>query len=570
MAANSSTPTTDKLPSFAVGEWKIESGSQRLSRDGQAIKLEPKVMRVLVYLAERQGRVVSREELESDVWAGRVVTYDAVTNTIIKLRRAFGDDPKEPRYIETISKNGYRLIPQVTWNSPSPDDLPARIEKEIGTDVPGWLERNRIGVVFGTVALALAGGWALLSKEEQAPLPAQTASGEPPSIAVLPFDNLSGDPTQDYFSDGITEDLITDLSKVSGLLVLARNSVFAYKGSTLPEQEIGKELKASHLLKGSVRKEGDRVRINVRLVDAIHGGNRWAERYDHRLDDIFAIQDKLTAQIVSAMEVELAPSDRRRLTRNHIASVEAYDAFLRGLDFYGRRSEEDNRQAKEHFQQAIDLDPLYARAYTGLALAYTRDFSDSWSDPDGQSMKKANELARRAAELDNSVPQVRFVLSQQELYARNYSAAIDQIEQAIQLKPSYADGYAMLAWTLHFAGRPEEGFEALQRAVRLNPRVPAIYRGIFGALHYELGNTQEAIGYLEEGTEISPNYQLLRVLLTAAYSGAGMLDEAQWQAEEVLALNPDFSLKDMEQVYPIRNPLYMERMIADLKRAGLH
>ncbi len=557
------------MPCFSVGGWDVDPSSQRLSGDGRAIKLEPKVMRVLVYLAEHQGRVVSREELESDVWAGRVVTYDAVTNTIIKLRKAFGDDPKEPRFIETISKNGYRMIPQVTWNSPSPDEIPARIEEKNGTDVPGWLARNRIGVVVGIVTLVLAGGWALLSTEEKAPLPAQTASGEPPSIAVLPFDNLSGDPAQDYFSEGITEDLITDLSKVSGLLVLARNSVFAYKGSRLPEQEIGKELKASHLLKGSVRKEGDRVRINVRLVDAVHGDNRWAERYDHRLDDIFAIQDKLTAQIVSAMEVELAPSDRRRLTRNHIASVEAYDAFLRGLDFYGRRSEEDNRQAKEHFQRAIDLDPLFARAYTGLALAYTRDFSDSWSDPDGQSMKKANELAHRAVELDDSVPQVRFVLSQQELYARNYSAAIDQIERAIQLKPSYADGYAMLAWILHFAGRPEEGFEALERAIRLNPQVPAIYRGIYGALHYELGNTQEAIRFLEEGTEISPNYQLLRVMLTAAYSGAGMLDEARWQAEEVLALNPDFSLKDIEQVYPIRNPLYMERMIADLKRAGL-
>jgi TolB-like protein/DNA-binding winged helix-turn-helix (wHTH) protein/Tfp pilus assembly protein PilF len=554
---------------FDVGEWRVDPASNSLRHGEETVRLEPKVMEVLVQLAVRQPEVVSRQELEASVWAGVVVTYDALTNTIIKLRRTFGDDPRHPRFIETISKKGYRLLAPVRWLGalPSASVVPSRESLEAAGGRPP--RSRRIWLAIALLALPLLAAWLGYTRGRPSPEPIFVPAAARPVLAVLPFDNLSGDPAQQYFANGMTDDLITDLSGLDGLLVLARNSVFVYKGSTQSEQEIGRRLGARYLLKGSLQRDGEHLRINVQLVDAEDGGVRWAGRYSERVDAIFRIQDEITAHTVAVLEGVLRPEEPRHLARRAIPRIEAYDAFLRGLDHYARRSREDNQEAKRHFREAMTLDPKFARAYAALALAHSRDAIDGWVVPASRAMDEAEALARRALELDDRSPQVRFVMGQVELSRQRYARAIEEVEQAIALKPSYADGYALLAWVLHFAGRPEEGLESMQRAIRLNPRVPAIYRLVWGCLHYALEQHTEAVRLLEEGADISPHHQQLRVWLAAAYAGAGRLEEARWQAAEIGTLNPAFSLKDVEQEFPIRDPLYMERLTRDLKRAGV-
>ncbi|MCG6861783.1 MAG: winged helix-turn-helix domain-containing protein, partial [Chromatiaceae bacterium] len=285
---------------FTVGDWLVDPRSNELHRDSARVKLEPKVMRVLCVLAERPGSVVAREDLESRVWAGMVVTSDAVTNTIIKLRKVFGDDSRNPRYIETISKTGYRLIAEVKPGSTA-TAAPGSLHSWEGLRPARWL--------VPLLVVLLLGAW-LASRDYGTE---DSRSEQYPRVAVLPFENLSADPKQDYFADGITEDLITDLSKVSGLEVIARNSAFAYKGSREREQAIAADLGVAYLLKGSVRRSGDRIRINARLTDGRDGDNLWADRYDSQIEDVFDIQDEITTRIVTALEVEIAPKDRSRV-----------------------------------------------------------------------------------------------------------------------------------------------------------------------------------------------------------------------------------------------------------------
>ena len=552
-------------PPLIVGDWEVYARANELRRGSRTVRLEPKVMQVLCFLASRPGQPVSREELEAEAWPRMVVTYDAVTNSIIKLRKALGDDARHPRYIETLSKSGYRLIADVRTAPPEPAVRPAEPERLGGA----WF-RWRWPIAGISVALLL--GVVLLTTDKP-PGVQQDLPGAPtpavPGIAVLPFDNLGAVPEQDYFADGITEDLITDLSKLSSLRVVARNSAFAYKGSRQDESAIAGELGVDYLLKGSVQRSGGRVRINVRLTDGAHGGNLWADRYDRQIDDLFALQDEIAAQILSALEVKIAPGDRARLGRDHVASIEAYDAFLRGLDHYGRHSLEDTQLAIDHYERAIALDPGFARAYAGLAMVYTRDAVEGWDLTAEDGLTKAAALTEQALRLDPSVPQIYFAQGLIELYRRDYAAAVRNAERALAINPSYADAHALLAWILHFAGRPDEGLASLERAVRLNPRVPAIYRYVRGTLHYEKHDIDQALADFEAAVEVSPSFQLVRVWLAAAYAAAGRLDDAAWQVQEVLALDPHVTVAQAERAFPIRDPLYRERLLADLRRAGL-
>lgn len=561
---------------FMVADWTVDAAANRLLRDGDEVRLEPKAMSVLVYLASHRGRVVSRDELESAVWTGMVVGYDAITNAVIKLRRALGDNSRAPRIIETISKTGYRLIAEVgpivepaRVFAPTPD---AAIPTAPRTPASRPM-RRRLGLLPVAAVLALllvvVATAIYLWRAPQDPVQVTSTPPERVSIAVLPFDNPTADPSQDYFANGITEDLITDLSKVSGLLVVARNSAFAYQDSTEPADSIGRALGVRFLLKGSLRRQGQQLRLNVRLIDSQDGRTLWAERYDRQLTDVFVVQDELTAQIVSALQVELAPADRKRLARNHEASVAAYDELLRGNNFYGRRSFAGNELAKAHYQRAIALDPGFARAYSALALAHSRGAVDGWEAGAHGAMERAATLVDQALKLDPTVPQIYFVRCQIALYRGDHADAIREAETAIALSPGYADAYAVLAMVLHYAGRPAEGLEELARAVRLNPTLPSIYRLVRGALHYSLGDYPSAIADLEPAIPMNPTYQMLHLWLAAAYAGSGRIEEAQWEAAELMALNPGFSLEHVRSVYPIRDPAYMERLIADLYKAGL-
>ena len=553
---------------FNVGDWTIEPAANRVFRADEEVRLEPKVMRVLVYLAERHGEVVSRNDLEANVWSGMIVTDDAVTNAVIKLRRALGDNARDPRYIETIAKTGYRLIAKTEATEPEAESPTVEPAPAPG----GRLQRMWFKTLIAGLGVLLGGSilwWATVSTN--APPPAADDPSElKPVIAVLPFENLSADPEQEYFANGITEDLITDLSKLAGLRVVARNSVFAYKGSGETAVEIGSQLHARFLLMGNVRRTAEQLRINIRLIDTKDGSNRWAERYERKTTDIFRLQDEITNNVVSVLQVELSSGDRQRLIKDYATNIEAYDLFLRGQDHFGRRSGEDSVLAKEFLEAAIEIAPNFARPYASLALVYTREW---WITNPGNSHKEslaiAESLARKARQLDEKLPQVHFVNAEVAMYRGDYAAALDHVSRAIELKPSYADGYALSGWILHWAGRPAEGLHAIDKAIELNPRVPGLYLLVKGALHYELEQIAEATRMLEKAVEKNPNINLARVFLAATYVANENLDDASWQVEEILALNPDFTLTYLEDAAPIRDPDYKDRFLRDLHRAGL-
>ena len=294
-----------------------------------------------------------------------------------------------------------------------------------------------------------------LGSSEPLPLP------DKPSIAVLPFTNISGDLEQEYFSDGITEDIITDLSKVSALFVIARNSVFTYKGRAVRVQEVSRDLGVRYVVEGSVRKSGNRVRITAQLIDGMSGGHMWAERYDRDLTDIFALQDEITEKIVAALQVKLTEGEQEQVARRYTENLVAYDYFLRGRADQARATKETNAQAREMFERAIELDPNFAGAYAVLSHTYSRDWSYQWSD-DTQALERASEAAKKAVTLDDSLPLAHARLAWIYLWRRQHEQAIAEVKRAIFLDPNFAEGYARLGIILTYAGRPGEGIDLVR------------------------------------------------------------------------------------------------------------
>jgi adenylate cyclase len=302
-----------------------------------------------------------------------------------------------------------------------------------------------------------------LRTQEALPLP------DKPSIVVLPFDNMSNDPSQDYFSDGLTEDITTDLSKISSLFVISRNSAFTYKGKAVKVQDVSRELGVRHVLEGSVRRSDNQMRITAQLIDATQGQHLWSERYDRPLQDIFAVQDEIGQQIVFALNVKLTPEEQARFKNAPTNNLEAYDYYLRGWQLAWRTTKETNAQARQLFEKAIALDPQYAGAYAGLGFTYSLEWFSQWS-ADPQNLARAEEMHQKAIALDESLPRAHAALGFVKLWQKQYAQATAEIERALTLDPNSAPGYGNLAALLMSVGRPEEAVEAAKKALRLDPR----------------------------------------------------------------------------------------------------
>ena len=389
-----------------------------------------------------------------------------------------------------------------------------------------------------------------------------------PSLAVLPFANMSGDPEQEYFSDGITEVLITDLSKISGLFVIARNSVFTYKGKAVKVEEVGQELGVKYVLEGSVRKVRNRVRITAQLVDTTTGGHLWAERYDRDLRDIFALQDEVTQKIVTALVVKLTEDEQERLVRKGTDSLEAYDYTLRGMDYFFRFTKEANGQARQMFEKAIDLDPKYALAHTWLGWTHWLDYSFGWSQ-DPQSLEWAFELAQRAISLDDSVSEAHALWGKVHLWKRQHDLAIAELEKTLSLNPNYADGLTGLGEALYFAGRPEEAIGLVKKAMRLNPKYPVWYLLNLGHAYFLTGRYEEAITTLKRVINRNPNFWPAYIYLAASYVELGQEEKARIEASELLRINPNFSLEAGRQRLPYKDKAVLEHLFDILRKAGL-
>ena len=368
--------------------------------------------------------------------------------------------------------------------------------------------------------------------------PAVRAADSRPSIAVLPFDNMSDDPEQAYFSDGITEDLITSLSKINGLFVIARNSTFAYKVKTKTVDEIARELNVRYVLEGSVRKAGQRVRITAQLIDGGTGGHLWADRFDRDLTDIFAVQDEVTHKIVAALEVKLSDHDRDNLGQGATArNVEAYDYVLRGRDQYLRYTREASVLAREMFGKAIAIDPEDAEAHAWLSLTYIHEWNQMWTSDASISLDPAFEHAKKAEALDASLPIVHTALSQVYQWRKQLDEALAEAEQAVALDPNNADALGALAETLAMAGRHEESIELIDRAIALNPHFPAWYLTIAAWANFWLRDYDAALSLVRRANVRNPDMIGNHMLLAFCHALNGNSDEAAREVDECRRLS---------------------------------
>ena len=415
------------------------------------------------------------------------------------------------------------------------------------------------------VLLGAAGwvGWRWLRPPESAGLPLP----DRPSVAVLPFSNLSQDPSQEYFSDGVTEDLITGLSKVSGLFVIARNSVFTYKGKAVKVRDVGRDLGVRYVLEGGVQRSGSRVRITAQLVDATTGYHIWAERYDREVNDIFALQDEVTQRIVSAMAVKLTEAEKRRLGRPPTGNPEAYDLVLRGHEERRLTTRDGNAESRRLFVKALDLDPNYAAAYLGLAWTHLQSWQFMWST-DREGLERARELAERAIALNESLVGAHHVLGQIYLWMKQHDSAIAEAQQAVALAPNDADGYETLAETLCWSGRPEECIQAIRHAMRVNPHYPYFYDWTLGHGYYLTGQRQQALDSFARALKGNPNFLPAHAYRGVLFTELGRMNEAREEFEQASHLGTGVSMVSLRERLPYKRPADLDRLLTAAHRAG--
>jgi adenylate cyclase len=390
-----------------------------------------------------------------------------------------------------------------------------------------------------------------------------------PSIAVLPFANMSGDAEQEYFADGISEDIITALSKLSQLFVIARNSSFTFKGKNVQIGEVGKSLGVRYVLEGSVRKSGGRVRITAQLIDATTGGHLWAERFDRDLTDIFAVQDDVTTHIVSALALNLNAVDRQAIAAEHTDNQEAYDCFLRGRELWFRTTKDANAEAGNLLRRAIELDPRFAPGYAFLGATHVIEYANGWSASPTRALEEAEKAARHAVHLDERQPYALWALAMVSLWVRRYEEAVRAAEKLIAFSPNFAEGHTALGFILHHVGRSEEALKYHERAAALNPISPAIWLHFRAQALYQLGRYPEAVGLLKRRIIRNPETDASRVLLAACYGQMGMVEEAREAWREALSVNPAYSLEHRRKVLPYKNPADFERVVEGLRKAGV-
>jgi TolB-like protein/Tfp pilus assembly protein PilF len=487
-------------------------------------------------LAGRAGDAVSREALLAEVWPGVVVGDEALTQSIIKLRRALGDDPRAPTYIETISKRGYRLIARV-GGSPAP--LP--------TARRGW------EVAASLLAVAALGAAALLWHDKPSG-PAFNGS-TPLTVTVLPFEAVGPGREDDYLARGIGSDLMTDLSRLPGLQLLGAPA--------------GKAPQARYVVSGSVQRDGEGLRVNVRLADSRSGEQLWAQRFERPFGDLLAIQSEISRSVAEHLPATIGEAERRRLARRYTTSPQAYDYFLRGQALFLVRRTRDNQEARALFAKALELDPKFARAYAALAMTYAMDYRYQASPEASAPLRRALELAETARQIDPGIPEVYWALGFVQAQSRRHREALESLNRAIELNPSYADAYALMGGIHTYLGEPAKSIPLLRAALRLNPDGGQLYYLLLGRAYLFEGDAEQALFNLRQAYARNAENLETRIFLAAALAARGERADAEWEAEQIRAIEPGFSARGWLATYPLTSERHRERLLELLASAGL-
>jgi TolB-like protein/Flp pilus assembly protein TadD len=513
---------------YVFGDYELDESRYTIRHAGKEVKTEPKALQLLSYLIRHRERFVSREELFKQLWPGQVVSEAALTRCIARLRTLLHDNGDEQHIIKTQYNRGYRFVVTVVEQS---------AEGSARNDAP-----------------------AMAMRPVQ---PAVLPDGGSTSIAVLPLVNLSGDPTQEYFADGLTEDLISELCKVPELLVIARTSVFVYKRQAVNARQISQELGVRYLLEGSVRSSQKELRVTVQLVDATSGYTLWANSYERPLTQLFAVQDEVAKQIVTALAIRL-PSARQPPTKN----LEAYACFWRGMESYYQLSKEATGRARALFEQATTLDPTYADPYTALGMVSWREWAWLWTD-DLTIADQGLALIGKALDLDPASPKAYAHQGLIYLMKAQHQEAAAAAERAIALSPSFAEAHRAFAEIALFDGHPMAALAAAEQAIRLDPHLVGYYSLFLGHAYRLLRQYDEAIAALRQALTWNPSFLAARAHLTAAYSERGWHEQARAELREGLRQNPGGTLERLRSRLPYKDPAETERFMGALQRAGL-
>jgi TolB-like protein len=523
-------PSIETAMIFSFGRYRLDIERRELRHGGAAVHVEPQVFDLLVYLLEHRDRVVTKDDLIGSVWGNRIISESTLTSRINAARNAIGDTGKGKTLIRAVPRKGFRFV----------GDVQAQVAVSIATGP------------------AMAGG------------PESDGPAERRAIAVLPFTNMSGDRQQEYFSDGISEDIISALSKQRWFFVIARNSSFLYKGKSVDIKDVAEELGVRYVIEGSVRKSGDRVRITAQLNDGATGTHLWAERYDRDLVDVFAVQDEITDAIVAAIAPQLYAAESFRAERKPPNSMDAWELLMRALSHYWRVTKQDNVVAQAFLEKAIAIDPNYGKALGVLATSHSFGAHMGWED-----MATAVPLAERAAlaaiQIDSEDPWAHSALGGAYLAMRRIEDSLTEFEVALQLNPNFSLAQGFYGLALSYTGRWQEADAAARRALRLSPRDPfsAIYYGVAAYAQFTGRNYDEAIACSREAIRERGDFVGALRVLTAAAGMAGYADIGASSLQELRRVQPNVSLAWIAGQIPWNLEADRDHYLEGLRRAGL-
>jgi TolB-like protein len=523
---------------YRFGDYVLDPERRELTRGSEAIAAGPQVFDLLLHLVQSREHVVSKDELLDVVWGGRIVSESTLTSHITAARKAIGDSGQEQRLIRTIARKGFRFVGNVTE---------AHTSEEFGSSKIEPLKSNE------TLADAL-------------PLP------DKPSIAVLPFMNLSGDPEQEYFVDGVVDDIISALSRIRWLFVVARNSSFTYEGRAVDVKQVGRELGVRYVLEGSVREAANRVRITGQLIDATTGGHLWADRFEGTLGDIFDLQDQLTENVVGAIAPQLERAEIERAKQKPTKSLDARDYYLRGMANLHRGTRDSTDEALAQFYHALQLDPSFASACAMAAWCHLWRKANGWMINHPQEIAEGARLARRAVELgrDDAVALTRSGSVLGHL-AGDLDRGIALIDRALVLNPNLASAWFLGGFLRVWYGEPDGAIEHFARAMRLSPLDPEMYRMQAGTAlaHLFAGRFDTASSWAEKASRDLPSFLIPASIIAASHALAGRTDEAQRAMDHLRQLDSSLRISNLEDWLPIHRPEDLATFADGLRRAGL-